>query len=385
MAKIISKPVIKKQIAKKPLSKPEPKDVPIAELVKELNSYNVDNYWDLGRFLVDKVMPTARKQGMFEEQVLKMISSHPGAKFPFSVLKQCQQYYSYYPDVKKRSLAEVFYFELATKVSESRKRDQYEKQAIDNKWTISDLRKKIRDDDQARRIDERTKYGFDLRERNVWSFDTPDPRFGKPNTKGRLPGQIVANAIYYYTNSGDYIVDPFAGSGTTGDILETLPYFADRKWKLYDLIPTDDRIVRNNVLQMGIPEQSASVNYIFLDPPRDFTFKDTTTDFEVSLEAAKADFTLKFKGIIRECGRILKPGGRVSVICEPAITPSGFIDFPHEIVLLFKDFGFKQIGKIYLPTHSGESASRSGQSLAEVKGIKVLNSDCRELLTFQKG
>ncbi len=384
MAKIISKPVIKKLIAKKPLSKPEPKEVSIAELVKELNSYNVDNYWDLGRFLVDKVMPTARKQGMFEEQVLKMISSHPGAKFPFSVLKQCQQYYSYYPDVKNRALAEVFYFELATKVNESRKRDQYEKQATDNKWTISDLRKKIRDDEQARRIDERTKYGFDLRERNVWSFDTPDPRFGKPNTKGRLPGQIVANAIYYYTGSGDYIVDPFAGSGTTGDILETLPYFADRKWKLYDLIPTDDRIVRNNVLQMGIPEQSGTVNYIFLDPPRDFTFKDTTTDFEVSLDAAKADFTLKFKGIIRECSRILKAGGRVSVICEPAFTPSGFIDFPHEIVHLFKDFGFKQIGKVYLPTHSGDSSSRSGQSLAEVKGVKVLNSDCRELLTFQK-
>ncbi|TAK60117.1 MAG: DUF1016 family protein, partial [Bacteroidetes bacterium] len=220
MAKTISKKTIAKKPMSKPASKPalkaEPKPVAIADLVKELNSFNVDNYWDLGRFLVDKVMPAARKQGMFEEQVMKMISSHPGAKFPFSVLKQCQQYYSYYPDAKKRPLAEVFYFELATKVSESRKRDQYEKMAFDNKWTISDLRKKIRDDEQARRIDERTKYGFDLREKNVWSFDTPDPRFGKPNTKGRLPGQIAANALYYYTNPGDYIVDPFAGSGTTG-------------------------------------------------------------------------------------------------------------------------------------------------------------------------
>ncbi|MBI5215258.1 MAG: hypothetical protein HY960_05850 [Ignavibacteriae bacterium] len=381
---IFKKPVLNKPILKKPVSKPEPKPASIADLVKELNSFNVDNYWDLGKFLVDKVMPAARKQGLFEEQVMKMISSHPGAKFPFSVLKQCQQYYAYYPDVKKRPLAEVFYFELATKVGESRKRDQYEKMALDQKWTISDLRKKIRDDETARRIDERTKYGFDLRERNVWSFDTPDPRFGKPNTKGRIPGQIVANALYYYTNAGDYIVDPFAGSGTTADILDSLSFFSDRKWKMLDLNPTDERIIRNNILQMGIPEQSASVDYLFLDPPKDFTFKDSTTDYDVSLEAAKADFVLKFKGIIRECARILKSGGRVSIVCEPAFTPTGYIDFPNELVNLFKDAGFKQIGKVYLPAHSGESSNKTTQSVSDMKGVRMLNSDCRELLTFQK-
>ena len=73
----------------------EAREFSIADLVRELNSFSVDNYWDLGKFLVDKVMPVARKQGMFEDQVLKMITSHPGVKFPFSMLKQCQQYYTY--------------------------------------------------------------------------------------------------------------------------------------------------------------------------------------------------------------------------------------------------------------------------------------------------
>jgi hypothetical protein len=370
--------------AKRPVAKPEPKEFSIVDLARELNSFNVDNYWDLGRFLVDKVMPTARKQGMFEDQVLKMISSQPGIKFPFSVLKQCQQYYSYYPDVKKRALPEVFYFDLATKIDESKRRDQYEKMAVDFKWTISDLRKKIHDDDLARRLDERTKYGFDLRERNVWSFDAPDPRFGKVNFKGRLPGQIIANALFYYTKSNDYVVDPFAGSGTLADIVDTVSHFQDRKYKLYDANPVDERIARNNILLTGIPEQSNAVDYIFLDPPTEFTQKDSSSDFEVSLDAARADFLLKFKGIIRECSRVLKSGGKVSIIIEPAFAGKEFIDFPSEVTHLFREMGFKGIGKVYLLKRSSESALKMAAGIAEVKGIRALTSDCREMLTFQK-
>ncbi|HLF14186.1 MAG TPA: DNA methyltransferase [Bacteroidota bacterium] len=361
----------------------EPKSFSIIELVKELNSFSVDNYWDLGRFLVDKVMPLARKQGMFEEQVLKMVSNHPGIKFPFTMLKQCQQYYSYYPDVKKRPLPEVFYFDLATKVDETRRRDHYEKLALDQRWTITDLRKKIHDEELARRMDERTKFGFDLRERNVWTFETPDPRFGKPNFKGRLPGQIVANAMHYYTKPGDYIVDPFAGSGTTGDVVETVPHFGDRKVKMYDSEPGDSRITRNNVLHTGIPEQTGSVDYVFLDPPAEYTQKDATSDFGMGMDAVKADFVLKFKSIVRESARIIKTGGRVSIVIEPAIAVGEFIDFPGEVTALFREAGFKQVGKVYLPRRSSEGMKGS-LAIDEMRGIRLASSDCRELLTYQK-
>jgi hypothetical protein len=320
---------------------------------------------------------------MFEDQVLKMVSSHPGIKFPFSMLKQCQQYYSYYPDVKRRPLPEVFYFDLATKVDGTRARDQYEKMAIDYRWTITDLRKKIHDDDLARRLDERTKYGFDLRDRNVWTFETADPRFGKPNFKGRLPGQIVANALYYYTQAGNYIVDPFAGSGTTGDVLESLPHFKDRTFKMYDSDPIDERIHRNNILHTGIPEQTGTVDYLFLDPPAEYTQKDASADFGIGMEALKSDFELKFKSIVRECSRILKQGGRLSIVIEPSIAVGEFIDFPGEVTGMFKAAGFKQIGKVYLPRRSSESP-KGAQTVSEMRGIRLASSDCRELLTFQK-
>ncbi len=357
------------------------KPSPLLDLIKKLNAFSAENYWDLGKFIVEKVMLIARKEGMFEDDVLKEIASQPGIKFPYAMLKQCQQFYTYYPNVRKLSLPEVFYFDLATKVESDARRKEYEKLALKYHWTISELRKRIHDDEVARREDERTKYGFDLKERNIWSVDIPDPRFGKSNYKGRLPGQIVTNALYYYTEPGWYIVDPFAGSGTLGDVIDGLPHFRDRKYKMYDIDPVDPRIIRNDALRMGIPEQSESVDYIFLDPPSEFFSRGSGSSVSEDISVLKADFILKFKGLIRECHRILKKAGRVSVIVEPCFSGTDFVDFPFELVLLFKENNFKQIGKVYLPRRSAATQKTGGMTL---RGKKFLASDCRELLTFEK-
>lgn len=355
---------------------PQIKSSQLEAYIEKLNSFSTDNYWDLGKFLVEKFLPAALKEGIFGEQALKMLASIPGCKFPYSMLKQCQQFYTYYPDVEKRPLPEIFYFDLATRVDDASKRRDYEKMAIQYKWTISDLRKKINDDELARRQDEKTKFGFDLKEKNFWSFEAPDPRFGKPGYKGRIPGQIVANLLFYYTNSGAYIVDPFAGSGTLGDVCDILPVFQDRKYKMYDINPVDSRILYNNILQTGIPEQTSSVDFVFLDPPAEFFPQLTDSSFSVS--ATKAETMLKLKGIIRECARILKLGGRTAIIVEPTIVGLEIIDFPGEITNQFKEYSFKLIGKIYLPKRVDSS------KVGKMFGDKALLSDVKEILVFEK-
>jgi len=346
-------------------------------LVEKLNSFSADNYWDLGKFIVEKVVPTALKEGIYSEQILKKMAEFPGFKFPFQMLKQCQMFYTYYPNVEKKPLPEIFYFELATKVNDSKQREAYEKTAIQNKWTISDLQKKIRDDELARRSDERTQYGFELKEKTIWSFDIPDPRFGKPGFKGRLPGQIVANALFYYAKPGAKIVDPMAGSGTTGDVVEGTEFLSDRNVKMYDIEPADERITRANILQTGIPEETASVDYVFLDPPSEFFSQ--TNDGAASAAAAKAETLLKFKTITREASRILKNGGRVSIVAEIVTGSFGVIDYPFEISFLMKELGLVPIGKVYLPRHG----STRGKMI-HTEGIKSMASDCKELLTFEK-
>ena len=173
------------------------------------------------------------------------------------------------------------------------------------------------------------------------------------------------------------MVDPMAGSGTTGDIIETVKYLSDRKCKMYDLEPSDARIGRANILQTGIPEQSGTVDYVFLDPPADFYPRGDASDF--SPAAARAETMMKFKTIAREGARILKQGGRMSVIVETSTGSFGVIDFPFEVSILMKELGLTIIGKVYLPRRTEIAKVR-----AQTDGLRPMSSDCRELLTFEK-
>lgn len=98
---------------------------------------------------------------------------------------------------------------------------------------------------------------------NVWNFDAPDPRFGQPHP-GRIPGQIVENLLYYYTNIGDLVVDPFAGGGVTIDVCE----HHGRQCLAYDLVPKRDDVQQWDITK-GYPTENfpEGADFIFMDPP----------------------------------------------------------------------------------------------------------------------
>ena len=107
----------------------------LQKFAERLNSLSIDNFWDVGKFVVEKILPYAKSNKLSEEELYKVLTSYPGFKFQPGLLKQCQMYFTYYPDLKKRKLPESFYFELATKVGDDESRKEYEKAAIQNKWS----------------------------------------------------------------------------------------------------------------------------------------------------------------------------------------------------------------------------------------------------------
>jgi len=96
---------------------------------------------------------------------------------------------------------------------------------------------------------------------NLWSFHENDGRFGV-EYPGRIPGQIVENVLYYYTEPFQTVVDPMAGGGTTIDVCKTML----RRYRAYDINPVRADIKQHDS-SAGLPAESRGCDLIFLDPP----------------------------------------------------------------------------------------------------------------------
>lgn len=64
--------------------------------------------------------------------------------------------------------------------------------------------------DQERFSKEELNWG--LRTWDMWNFNDCDSRFGD-DWPGRIPAQLVAHTLFYFTNQGDLVFDPMAGGG----------------------------------------------------------------------------------------------------------------------------------------------------------------------------
>jgi len=59
--------------------------------------------------------------------------------------------------------------------------------------------------------------GWGLRTWDQWYFNECDERFGD-DWPGRIPAQLVAHTLFYFTKHGDLVLDPMAGGGVVPDV-----------------------------------------------------------------------------------------------------------------------------------------------------------------------
>ena len=60
------------------------------------------------------------------------------------------------------------------------------------------------------------KLGWGLRTWDQWDFNDCDKRFGD-DWPGRIPAQLIAHILYYFSRQKDLILDPMSGGGVTPD------------------------------------------------------------------------------------------------------------------------------------------------------------------------
>jgi hypothetical protein len=78
--------------------------------------------------------------------------------------------------------------------------------------------------------------GWGLRTWDQWKFNECDERFGD-DWPGRIPAQLVAHTLFYFTKPGDLVLDPMAGGGVVPDVC----LLFGRKCQSFDLAARDNR------------------------------------------------------------------------------------------------------------------------------------------------
>jgi DNA modification methylase len=105
--------------------------------------------------------------------------------------------------------------------------------------------------------------GIKVQPYDVWNFAKCHDLFGASHP-GRIPGELIAHVLYFFTEPGAKVVDPMAGSGTILDVClafgrECYAYDIDSRHERPDTIEHD--------IKNGWPDRVKKADLVFWDPP----------------------------------------------------------------------------------------------------------------------
>ena len=126
---------------------------------------------------------------------------------------------------------------------------------------------------------------------------------GSNKYAGVTPAFVIYNMVKRYTEPGDLVLDPMAGSGTTIDVCRE----EGRRCMAYDISPTRPDIVQNDARR--IPLEDESVDMVFIDSPYGDNIDYNDQPGNIGRISAEADeFYEALDRVMAEVYRVLKPG-----------------------------------------------------------------------------
>lgn len=151
---------------------------------------------------------------------------------------------------------------------------------------------------------------------DVWQFPSCHDLMGDKHP-GRIPGQLVAHVLYFFTQPDDLVIDPMAGSGTVADACLLM----GRKCYAYDIDDRHERpdVIAHNIALNGWPERVKKADLVFWDPPY-FEKMDSANIgqagyIEGSISKLERDEYLGFfEERLAELHEIVKPGTRLAFL-----------------------------------------------------------------------
>lgn len=157
---------------------------------------------------------------------------------------------------------------------------------------------------------------FKLHLFDIWAFKSLDPGFGK-RWPGNIPAALVANAVYYFTEPGDLVVDPMAGGGVTGDVCRAL----GRPCLMGDLKPSSTKIRKHRIERGPLPNTKSKAALVFLDPPY-WSLKSERYDDEAASGLPWPEWCQWLKAMSKSAAAMTTTGGYVTCLMQDPLTRS---------------------------------------------------------------
>ena len=225
---------------------------------------------------------------------------------------------------------------------------------------------------------------------NWWSFG--QPKYRKPKDfEGSIPGEIYANALYYFAPQKGIAVDAMAGSGMLKQV------YQDReRWQkeldfelevhLFDKFPQEPFAT-----QLDIKEHDATkplpikADWIFIDPPY---FRQSSHLYQGDL-AQTQDYTTYLKVMTQVFKAMYQSLRNKGVFCVYITAYSNINenaeihDIPFDLMQLGIKHQFKLIHRVYV-SRGEQQRMNAGHINIKAKRNRKMISDACELLVFRK-
>ena len=166
--------------------------------------------------------------------------------------------------------------------------------------------------------------GINVQPYDAWSFSKCSDLFGA-KYPGRIPGQLIAHVLYFFTEPGDVVIDPMAGSGTISDVCLAM----GRKHYGYDLDNRYQRadIIRHNLAVDGWPDRIKKADLIFWDPPYFAKMDKLNIGDDGYIEGSisslsRTEYLSFFADRLSEARQLVKAGTRVAFLMSDWIDES---------------------------------------------------------------
>src|SRR6266571_5278255 len=211
-----------------------------------------------------------------------------------------------------------------------------------------------------------------------WAFSRPKWR-RDPDFPGSIPGEVYANALFYFAPRRGVAVDPMAGSGMLRRVYRDRRLWQkDTKFdltvRLFDVLPRRG-FIRKHDASKPLP---ITADWIFIDPPY---FAQSKHLYKGGLARTEnyRDYVRELGKIISAQGRSLRKGGRLCVLVPKwsgRTASERNRDIPSDVRQMAKNEGLRWIDTAFVSRGRQQEHGFGYQNLAAKKARRMVSDTC---------